>query len=234
MEPAPLHPWTLTSDEAVAVQTELAARVDTATPLGSVDTLAGCDIAYDPASNSVFAAVVVVRLNDMAEVERAVVREEVTFPYVPGLLSFRECPPILSAFTRLRRPPRVLMLDGQGIAHPRRFGLACHLGLWLDIPTIGCAKTWLFGEHDEVGPTAGDTTPLTHAEEVIGAVVRTADGVRPCFVSPGHKCDVPSAVAVVKAVLGGYRHPVPTRLAHMAANAARAAGKAASGLAPPT
>jgi deoxyribonuclease V len=217
-----LHDWSLTPDEAVLLQTQLASRVDTTTPLGRVRLVAGADIAYDTVAPILHAAVVVVRLPELVEVERSVVREVVTFPYVPGLLSFRECPPILSAFAKLRFRPDALVLDGQGIAHPRRFGLACHLGLWLDLPAIGCAKTWLFGDHEMVGPTAGDTTPLTHAGEVIGAVVRTATGVRPAFVSPGHRCDVAGAVGLVRSVLSGYRHPIPTRLAHMAANAARA------------
>ncbi len=227
-----LHSWTLTPDEAVALQTELAGRVALA-PLGPVRTVAGCDIAYDTFAPILHAAVVVVRLPDLIEVERAVVRADAAFPYVPGLLSFRECPALLSAITTLRTQPDVFMVDGQGIAHPRRFGLACHLGLWLDRPVVGCAKTWLVGDHAEVGPTAGDTTPLTLGGETVGAVVRTADEVRPCFVSPGHLCDVDSAVGLVRRVLSGFRHPVPTRLAHMAANEARR-GEAASGYADTT
>jgi deoxyribonuclease V len=183
--------------------------------------VAGCDIAYAIDSPLAFAAVVVWDIERACEVTRAVVRQEMTFPYVPGLLSFRECPPLLSAFARLSFPPDAVLLDGQGVCHPRRFGLACHLGIWLDLPTVGCAKTWLIGEHAEVGPSAGDFTPLSIGGERVGAVVRTADGVRPCFVSPGHQCDVPSAVELVRRVLSGYRHPIPTRLAHMAANAAR-------------
>lgn len=224
MEPSTaLHPWNVTPDEAVALQTQLASRVNTSVPLGPVRLIAGCDIAYAIDSPLAFAAVVVWDVIRGAELTRAVVREEMTFPYVPGLLSFRECPPLLSAFAQLSVMPDAVMLDGQGICHPRRFGLACHLGLWLDLPTVGCAKTWLTGDHGEVGPTAGDSTPLTIGAETVGAVVRTADGVRPCFVSPGHKCDVPSAVELVRRVLSGYRHPTPTRLAHIAANAARAA-----------
>lgn len=217
-----LHDWNLTPDEAVELQSQLATRVDTSAPLEPVRLVAGADIAYDTVAPILHAAVVVVKWPELVEVERAVVQEVVTFPYVPGLLSFRECPPILSAFAKLRRRPDVLVLDGQGIAHPRRFGLACHLGLWLDLPAIGCAKTWLFGDHDQVGPNAGDTAPLTHQGETIGAVVRTATGVRPAYVSPGHRCDVTSSVELVRSVLSGFRHPVPTRLAHMAANAARA------------
>lgn len=156
-------------------------------------------------------------------IETAAVTAEVTFPYVPGLLSFREVPPLLSGFSRLRCRPDVIMVDGQGIAHPRRFGLACHLGLWLDRPCLGCAKSWLVGDHDEPGPAAGDAAPLTVAGETVGAVVRAAAGAKSVFVSPGHQIDVASALAVVRATLSGYRHPAPTRAAHLAANQLRAA-----------
>jgi deoxyribonuclease V len=220
-----LHDWDLTPDEAVALQRELAARVDTASPPGEVNLIAGCDIAYDRAAPVLYAAVVVVRLGDRTAVESAVVRAEVTFPYVPGLLSFREAPAILTAWESLRTEPDAVMLDGQGIAHPRRFGLACHLGLWLDRPTVGCAKTWLVGGYEEPGPAAGDASPLVVGGEAVGAVVRSAANVRPVFVSPGHRIDRDGAVALVRATLSGYRHPVPTRLAHMAANQARIAGE---------
>ena len=218
----PLHDWNLSEADAVAVQRRLAPLVDTATPLGAISTLAGCDIAYDTASSAAWAAVVVLTFPDLVEVERVVVREEVTFPYIPGLLSFRECPPLLSALASLRSLPDVVLLDAQGIAHPRRFGSACHLGLWLGLPTVGCAKTWLCGEHPAVGPTAGDHAPLTLDGESVGAVVRSATNVRPVYVSPGHRADIAGAVKLVTATLSGYRHPTPTRMAHMAANAARA------------
>lgn len=218
----PLHSWHLTEEEAVALQRRLAPLVDTTTPLGPVRLLAGCDIAYDTASSAAWAAVVTMTFPDLAVVERVVVREEVTFPYVPGLLSFRECPPLLSALNRLRSPPDVVILDAQGIAHPRKFGSACHLGLWLGIPTVGCAKTWLCGDHAEVGPTAGDHTPLTLDGVSVGAVVRSATNVRPVYVSPGHRIDIAGAVKLVTDTLSGYRHPTPTRLAHIAANEARA------------
>ena len=142
-------------------------------------------------------------------------------PYVPRLLSFRELPVLLAAFAALRHTPDAVMLDGQGIAHPRRFGLACQLGLWLNVPCLGCAKSWLVGDHDEPGPRAGDSTPLTVAGESVGAVVRSAEGAKPVFVSPGHLQDTDSATATVRATLSGYRHPTPTREAHMAANRLR-------------
>lgn len=221
----PLHEWDLSPDAAVAVQEALAARVDVSAPAGRIATVAGCDIAYHLTDPVLYAAVVVVRVADGAEVERAVVTREVNFPYVPGLLSFREAPALLAAFGCLQAPPDAAMLDAQGIAHPRRFGLACHLGLWLDIPTVGCAKSWLVGEYDDPGPAAGDASPLTVGGHEVGAVVRSAAGAKPVFVSPGHKIDVPGATALVRATLSGYRHPTPTRLAHMAANDARAAAR---------
>ncbi len=221
-----LHDWDLTPKQAVALQRELAARVDTATPLGKLGLVAGCDVSYDRGSPWLYAAVVVVRLPDLAPVESAVVRAGVTFPYVPGLLSFREAPPVLAAWEKLCVEPDAVMLDAQGIAHPRRFGLACHLGLWLDRPCVGCAKSRLVGEFDEPGPDPGDTAPLTVRGEPVGVVLRSAARARPVFVSPGHRVDLEGAVAVVRATLSGYRQPVPTRLAHVAANQARAAGEA--------
>ncbi len=216
-----LHDWPATEAEAVAVQAALAGRVDTSAPLESFETVAGCDIAYHLTEPRLFAAVVVLRANDLAVVEESAVERAVNFPYVPGLLSFREIPALLAAFAQLRQPPDVVMLDGQGIAHPRRFGLACHLGLWLNRPCVGCAKSWLAGDYAAPGPAAGAYSPLTVNGSEVGAVVRSAAGAKPVYVSPGHRIDVPSATAVVRATLSGYRHPAPTRAAHMAANRLR-------------
>jgi deoxyribonuclease V len=216
-----LHDWPATEAEAVALQEALAGRVDVSRPLDSFDLVAGCDIAYHLTEPVLFATVVVVRVSDRAVVETRTVTREVNFPYVPGLLSFRELPALLAAFTELRAAPDAVMLDGQGVAHPRRFGLACHLGLWLDVPCLGCAKSWLVGEYAEPGPEAGDASPLVVGTETVGAVVRSAAEAKPVYVSPGHRIDVPSSLAVVRATLSGYRHPTPTREAHMAANALR-------------
>jgi deoxyribonuclease V len=216
-----LHDWPTTEAEAVALQEALAGRVDVSRPLDSFELVAGCDIAYHLTEPVLFAAVVVVRAADRSVVETRTVTREVNFPYIPGLLSFRELPALLAAFTELRAAPDAVMLDGQGIAHPRRFGLACHLGLWLDLPCLGCAKSWLVGEHDEPGPDAGDASPLRVGEEPVGAVVRSAAGAKPVYVSPGHRIDAASALAVVRATLSGYCHPTPTREAHVAANALR-------------
>lgn len=218
-----LHDWPATEAEAVALQNSLASRVDTSAPFSGFELIAGCDIAYHLTEPRLFAAVVVLKAGDLSIVEESAVTREVTFPYIPGLLSFREIPALLAAFAELRQPPDVVMLDGQGIAHPRRFGLACHLGLWLDRPCVGCAKSWLVGDYAEPGPLAGDAAPLSLEGEEVGAVVRSAAGARPVFVSPGHRIDVPSATAVVRATLSGYRHPAPTRAAHMAANRLRSA-----------
>ncbi|MBN9121961.1 MAG: endonuclease V [Planctomycetes bacterium] len=218
-----LHDWPATEAEAVALQGALAGRVDTSVSLDRFELIAGCDIAYHLTEPRLFAAVVVLRASDLSVVEEAHVTREVTFPYVPGLLSFREIPALLAAFTDLRCTPDIAMLDGQGIAHPRRFGLACHLGLWLDRPCVGCAKSWLVGDYDTPGANAGDAVPLRINGGEVGAVVRSATGVKPVYVSPGHKIDVASATAVVRATLSGYRHPAPTRAAHVAANRLRRA-----------
>lgn len=216
-----LHDWPGDEAAAVALQTELAGRVDTSARLEHFDFIAGCDIAYHLTEPRLFAAVCVLRADTLEVVEEATVEREANFPYIPGLLSFREIPALLAAFAQIRQPPDVVMLDGQGVAHPRRFGLACHLGLWLARPCVGCAKSWLVGEHDEPGPNAGDATPLTINGDEVGAVVRSATGAKPVFVSPGHLLDVESATNVVRATLSGYRHPAPTRAAHMAANLLR-------------
>lgn len=217
-----LHDWPTTEADAVSLQHELAARVDTsAAPSRPIEYVAGCDIAYHLTEPRLFAAVVVLKVSDLSVVEERTVEREVTFPYIPGLLSFREIPALLATFGELLRTPDAVMLDGQGIAHPRRFGLACHLGLWLNLPCVGCAKSWLAGEYAEPGPTAGDTSPLTINGEEVGAVVRSAANVKPVYVSPGHRIDVPASTALVRATLSGYRHPAPTRAAHMAANRLR-------------
>jgi deoxyribonuclease V len=229
MPPIPhrLHDWDLTPTEAVALQRELAAQVDTSTPLGKLDLVAGCDVSYDRGSPWLYAAVVVVRVADLTPVESVVTRAEVKFPYVPGLLSFREAPPVLAAWERLCVEPDAVILDAQGIAHPRRLGLACHVGLWVDRPCVGCAKSRLVGESDEPGPRPGDAVPLRVNGKPVGAVLRTAARAKPVFVSPGHRVNLEGAVAVVRATLSRYRQPVPTRLAHIAANQARATGEAA-------
>jgi deoxyribonuclease V len=158
-------------------------------------------------------------------IERAGLEAPARFPYVPGLLSFREAPALLEAFDRLRARPDVVLCDGQGIAHPRRLGIASHLGLCLDLPTVGCAKSLLCGKYEEPGLNRGDRSPLVDRGEVIGAVLRTRARVAPLFVSPGHRCDLESAVGLVLATTGKLRLPIPTRMAHEYVNEVRRAGR---------
>jgi deoxyribonuclease V len=162
-------------------------------------------------------AVVVLSFPSLAIEEVAVARTKLTFPYVPGLLSFREVPVLREAFRKLRGPIDLLLVDGAGYAHPRRFGLACHLGLLLDVPSVGVAKSRLLGEHEPPGAAAGSVAPRRHGAETVGGVLRTRDGVRPLFVSAGHRISQRQAEAWVLRCCRGYRLPEPTRLAHKAA-----------------
>lgn len=216
-----LHAWNLTPTEAVALQRRLAGRVQCGPALDDVDLVAGADISYSRSSKVIYAGVVVIRLGDLAVVERRGLVGEATFPYVPGLLSFREAPPLLELFAKLQTEPDAVMIDGQGYAHPRRFGVASHLGVWLNRPTVGCAKSLLVGEYRQPAARIGSRTTLRDRGEVIGAVLRTKTGVRPLFISVGHKIDLPSAVRLVRRACRGYRLPEPTRQAHLFVNALR-------------
>jgi deoxyribonuclease V len=160
---------------------------------------------------------VVIEFPSLRLVEIRTVEGPLTWPYVPGFLSFREAPLVLDALSMLRTEPDMVMVDGQGIAHPRRLGLASHVGLFIDVPTIGCAKSLLCGEYGELGQEKGQSAELVHRDEVIGAVVRTRSGVKPVFVSVGHKFNLAGAVEWVLHCCFGYRLPEPTRLAHLAA-----------------
>jgi deoxyribonuclease V len=216
------HNWDLTPAEAVELQRQLASRVQIKDCLPQQPELvAGVDVSYRWHGTRFFAAVVVLRLPDLEVVETASASGEVTFPYVPGLLSFRELPILLQAFRKLTLIPDLVLVDGQGIAHPRRLGLASHLGLWLDLPTVGCAKSRLCGEHAEPGQRRGDQVPLHDGEEPLGVVLTTRDRVRPLYVSPGHRIDIRRAAEQVLACGGGYRLPEPTRQAHLLSNRLR-------------
>jgi deoxyribonuclease V len=221
-----LHHWDVSPREASLIQKKLAPRVERDRPVRKVRLVAGADVSYDRFSDVIYAAVVVVRLPDLAVVERRGAVRETKFPYVPGFLSFREAPSILDAWELLESRPDVLMLDGQGIAHPRRMGVACHVGLWLDLPTIGCAKSRLIGQYEAPAKEPGSRTPLEDRGEIVGAVLRTKHAVAPLFVSPGHRIDTESAVRVVLSCCAGYRLPEPTRQAHLHANELRRTGRA--------
>lgn len=207
------HSWRLSPARALAVQRRLAARVRIEPLAGGVRFVVGLDAAFSADERDCLAAAVVWDLVERRVVEVATARRPVRFPYVPGLLSFREAPALLAALRKLRGRPDVLLCDGQGLAHPRRFGIACHLGVLCDLPAVGCAKSRLVGEHGNLPAAAGARTELVFAGEVVGAVVRTRAGVRPVYVSAGHRCDLDSAVALVLACVAGRRLPEPTRLA---------------------
>jgi deoxyribonuclease V len=219
----PQHAWDVSETDAIALQRQLASRVVTDTPLPSFEFVAGADISYNKHSSQVYAGVVVIRVADFTVVERQGIAAEAPFPYIPGLLSFREAPVVLQAFAKVASRVDVVMCDGQGTAHPRRFGLACHLGLWLDVPCLGCAKSRLTGSHAELAPEAGAHTPLLSRGRTIGAVVRTRTRTNPVYVSPGHKIDLASAIGVTLATCHGYRIPEPTRQAHLFVNELRLA-----------
>jgi deoxyribonuclease V len=216
-----LHRWDLTPTEAVTFQKQLASQIETRTPLTGCRLVAGADVSYNRFSPVLYASVVVLRLDDLSVIEKQGFVAEVDFPYVPGLLSFRETPVLLEAFGRIQSEPDAVILDGHGYSHPRRVGFASHLGLWLDLATVGCAKSRLIGEFKEPGRQAGSLAPLKDKGEVIGQVVRTKTGVKPVFVSVGHRIDLHSAVELVLRTCSGYRLPEPTRLAHLEVNRLR-------------
>jgi deoxyribonuclease V len=215
MANAPLHQWNLQIDEAIALQRELAQRIIREDQLGEVHYIAGVDMAINETNGMARAAVVLLTYPALALVEQHIYEEPVRMPYIPGLLSFREAPCVISAFERLRQQPDLVMVDGMGIAHPRRIGIASHLGLWLDLPTIGCGKSILVGKYDKnaLGEEAGAWLPLVDKNEVIGAAVRTRTRVSPMIISIGHKISLETSIRYVLACGRGYRLPEPTRLA---------------------
>jgi len=221
-----LHDWNVTPSEAETIQNRLRAQVQVV-PL-NVDTIqavAGVDISFDKGSEIVFAGVVILRLPTLEVVERVGLQTRTTFPYIPGLLSFRESPPILEAWEQLTLHPDALICDGQGLAHPRRFGIACHLGVLLDLPTVGCAKSILVGRHSPVGEASGDWSPLIDRGETVGVALRTCAGVAPVYISVGHRCDLSSAIALVRRCVRATRVPETTRQAHLFVNELRRAGQ---------
>jgi deoxyribonuclease V len=199
------------------LQVELAGRVEFTPLKRTPQVVAGLDCAFSKDGERIIAAVVVLRLPGFEVLETAEVSRKVTFPYIPGLLSFREAPACIAAVEKLRKQPDLFMVDGQGIAHPRRLGLAAHLGLFFDKPTIGCAKSRLIGTYEEPAPEKGSHTWLiddSRQSETIGAVVRTRTNVKPLFVSVGNKCTLDDAIEITLACTTRYRLPEPTRLAH--------------------
>ena len=215
MRPEPLHGWSLSVREAIDLQSRIACGVIRKDRLGPVRLVAGVDVAYDRRGRSSIAraAVVVLSFPDLAFVEQAAIEVAVDFPYVPGLLTFREAPAAIAALARLAHRPDVLLCDGQGLAHPRRLGFAAHLGLFLDTPSIGVAKSVLIGTYAEPGPAKGDWSPLIDKDEVIGAALRTRAGTRPIYVSIGHRVSLPTAISLVLGCTTSFRLPQTTRAA---------------------
>ncbi|MGB2799215.1 MAG: deoxyribonuclease V [Dehalococcoidia bacterium] len=212
-----LHSWHVSNAEAREIQRSLASQIVRKSEIDAPRLIAGADISHEDERGMAKAAVVVLRFPDLVLVERSVVEQRVEFPYVPGFLSFRETPLVLAACERLTLIPDLFIADAQGIAHPRRLGLASHLGLFLDVPTIGCAKSILCGRHGDLGEEPGARSLLLDGDEVVGAALRTKRSVKPVYVSIGHKVDLEAALYWVMACCNGYRLPEPTRLAHMAA-----------------
>jgi deoxyribonuclease V len=209
-----LHRWPRTPRSAIALQRQLAPLVRLTRVTRAARLLAGTDVAFSRDGTQVIAGVVVWDRRINTVVEQCLARVPCRFPYVPGLLSFRELPGVLAAIRKLKLVPDVLLCDAQGLAHPRRLGLACHLGLWIELPTVGCAKSRLCGDYDEPASARGSQTKLWHNGEHVGSVLRTRENVKPLFVSPGHLCDHNTAVRFTLAATTRYRLPEPTRLAH--------------------
>jgi deoxyribonuclease V len=215
---ARLHDWDLSPAEAVALQRDLAPRVERADRIGAVRRVAGVDVGFEAGGRITRAAVAVLDYPSLALAETAIARVPTRFPYVPGLLSFREAPAVLAAFERLRGDVDLILYDGQGIAHPRRCGIASHVGLALDCPSIGVAKSRLVGEHRPPAARRGAWAPLRDAGETIGAVLRTRAGVKPVYVSIGHRVSLETAVRWTLACCMRYRLPETTRHAHRLAS----------------
>ncbi|MEE3215321.1 MAG: deoxyribonuclease V [Pseudomonadota bacterium] len=208
-----LHDWALAPREAIALQRSLAQRLEREDRIADVEHIAGVDIGFEEGQTTTRAAVVVLAWPSLEVVEQVVAREPTRMPYIPGLLSFREIPAALAAFDKIPQRVDLVMVDGHGIAHPRRLGVAAHLGLWLDLPTLGVAKKRLTGRHGDVPEARGGSCDLLDGDERIGVVLRSRAGVKPVFVSPGHRLTVDTAAAWAVACLGRYKLPEPTRLA---------------------
>ncbi len=212
------HAWELTPKEAIALQQRLRRRVVTEDRFGTIRRVAGIDVGFDHGGAITRAAVVVLAFPALEPLEQAIARLPTRFPYVPGLLSFREIPAILAALAKLKKKPDLLLVDGHGIAHPRRFGIACHLGVYTGLPAIGVGKSRLIGEHGRVPATRGRWAALTDADETIGAVLRSRAGVNPIYVSCGHRVSLERAVRLTMACVTRYRLPQTTRYAHSLAS----------------
>lgn len=217
------HRWDVDPSEAESIQRELAESVEARDRIrGDIRLIAGLDVAYETGGDRVFATVVVMDLASQETIETAVEVGTVTFPYVPGLFSFRELPPLSAALSKLQVSPDLMVCDGQGVAHPRRFGLASHVGVLFDIPTIGCGKSCLIGKYNEPAVDRGSQSPLYVGNDIVGTVVRTRASVKPLFVSVGHRVSLDTASNWILRLADKYRQPEPIRRANQLANEERA------------
>jgi deoxyribonuclease V len=208
-----LPSWPTNATDAIALQKELRHRLRIENDFGKLKTIAGVDVSYDIKNNTSRAVIVTVTLSNLMPLETVITDAPTTFPYIPGLLSFREIPVILQSLEKLKAKPDLLMVDGQGIAHPRRLGIAAHLGVLTDIPSIGVAKSRLTGTYREPGHERGDQSPLMDKNERIGTVLRSKPRTNVLFISPGHRIDHETAVEITLQCLTRYRLPEPTRIA---------------------
>ena len=217
------HPWDVTYREAIEIQEELEGKVILRKIAHRPTSIAGLDVSYQKGTQRIWAGAVVLNFADLAVIEERWVEREVSFPYIPGLLSFREIPALLGVLSKIRVEPDVIFCDGQGVAHPRGLGIASHLGVILKMPSIGCAKSRLVGEYEPVGDMKGDYSYLRYGGRVVGAVMRTRPGVKPLFISPGYGVTLDECTELVLKMCPRYRIPEPIRQAHALVNAMRSA-----------
>jgi deoxyribonuclease V len=213
----PLHSWDVSVEQAIRVQETFRERIILKRTFSKVRTIGGGDVAYSGNANLLFGAIVVLSFPYMEILDMARTDGKIPFPYIPGLLSFREGPILIKTFQRLKLKPDVMIFDGQGIAHPRGMGLASHMGLWLDLPSIGCAKSPLLDEFISPGPLKGSFEWIRKEGEKVGAVLRSKENVKPLFVSSGHRIDLSTSIQLILESCKGYRFPEPLRKAHQLA-----------------
>jgi deoxyribonuclease V len=212
------HEWVLTAEAAIVIQQNLRQEVIPHDQFGEVKSVAGIDVGFEEDGAITRAAVAVLNYPELEFCDHAIARRPTTFPYIPGFLSFREVPAVLDALEQLKTTPDLLLCDGQGLAHPRRFGIACHLGILTNLPAIGVGKSRLVGNHEEPPEERGAWVPLTHKGDTIGAVLRTRPGTKPLYISLGHRIGLESAIAYVMGCTTKYRLPETTRHAHKLAS----------------
>jgi deoxyribonuclease V len=212
------HAWPATAEEATVIQQQLRSEIITVDQLEAVQRVAGVDVGFEEGGTITRAAIAVLSFPELQLVEQAIARRPTTFPYIPGFLSFREIPAVLDALEQISTSLDLLLCDGHGIAHPRRLGIATHLGLIVDLPTIGVGKSLLVGKHDEVPNERGAWQPLQHRHETVGAVLRTRIGTKPLYISPGHRVSLLTAIDYVMRCTPKYRLPETTRHAHKLAS----------------